>query len=328
MSLNLGSIKTYSATGLTLRNSGVTGDGSDDGSDDEEPSSVNADMENGPHFVTTNTSVSIENKLKALTSQTSKVYTPSLVLSYVRSKMNRLEKKKLEVRLSHLRYIFDTCDETEQFALQDLLIKEMAVVIRQQEVAACGFDLVVRKEFIDRFRNRSKVSLDWQPLEKFPRLIPDRVRRKIQVVKAKHLFDNYTVLYCNPTQEELKTTKEKVIDKDPILFGSFEYDPTNFYFIADWEDPLCDLTFEKFVDQVKQTEPSFELGRVEPLSMKDIVQVKKRAKEQFLLLKSTSAQNWRRNAGLEDISRHPFSWDLVKRTLKALMKSLFNKKKV
>ncbi len=40
--------------------------------------------------------------------------------------------------------------------------------------------------------------------------------------------------------------------KDPILFGWIK-ENNRLYFIADWEDEFCDLTFDEIVDVVGET---------------------------------------------------------------------------
>jgi hypothetical protein len=45
------------------------------------------------------------------------------------------------------------------------------------------------------------------------------------------------------------SSEEKQKMKDPILFGYIK-ETDRLYFIADWEDEYCDLTFDEIVDVI------------------------------------------------------------------------------
>ena len=226
-------------------------------------------------------------------------YSATLVFSYVKSKLTRIEQSRLKSRIARLQYLLETCDETEQFALKDELVRNAAIAIREQECAACGYDRNIDRKTIDRFRKDAKTRIDFDELEKFPRPIPENVRKKIQSVREKGLFDTLWVLYNNPSKEQVKSTKDKIIEKDPILFGTYCYAPDVFYFIADWIDEVCDLTFEQFIERVKAVDPGFDPETVTPLTLKDINAIKDRARQQHDRLKGTTPSNFRSLADQE-----------------------------
>lgn len=236
---------------------------------------------------------------KATTKKERAKYSATLVFSFVKSKLNKIEQGRLKARIARLQYLLEACDETEQQALKDELVTHAAVAIREQEAAACGYDQFVGRDIIDRFRRDAKTQIDFEQLDKFPRPIPDKIRKKIALVREKGLFDELWVLYNNPNQEQLKSTKEKIVEKDPILFGRFVYAPDTFYYIADWIDEVCDLTFEQFIDRVKAVDPDFSVDRVTELTLKDLDAIKERARTQHDRLKTTNVRNWRDIAAQE-----------------------------
>lgn len=97
-------------------------------------------------------------------------------------------------------------------------------------------------------------------LENFPRSIPDENLEDIEKASSLELFDVLLVLYTDLTDEEVNTPAQKEFVKrntDPIVFGMFMNDKLNFrhdrlYFITDWEDEYCDLTFTKMIDKMTE----------------------------------------------------------------------------
>jgi hypothetical protein len=256
-----------------------------------------------------------------------KIYSADLVFSFVKSKLTKLEQKEIMARLKNLQMVIQSCAETGQAALADHMLIEQATGIRQQEVAAAGFDTYVTLEDVNKFRHLSKTQIDFGPLEKFPRPIPKRVRNVISAVRRKGLFDELLVLYHNPTREQVTSTKEKVISKDPIIFGRFSYDPGVLYYIVDWIDEVCDLTMEQFVKSLKQADPSFETMHIAPITQKQAKEIKERAMIKANLLNMTNRSNYRELAAIENLEHAQFSWKTVRTVFTALRKSFQRSRK-
>ena len=53
---------------------------------------------------------------------------------------------------------------------------------------------------------------------------------------------------------------EKSAMKDPVLFG-FINECNRLYYIADWEDELCDLSFEEILDVLGKKDEEVALTR-------------------------------------------------------------------
>lgn len=246
---------------------------------------------------------------------------PGLYLRFVKSKLNPLEKERLASRLTSLQYLLKTTEETCQQGLKDALQKEMAVIVVAQQAAACGYDEVVDSSVIEKYRGLTKTRVDFGLLETFPRPIPKEIRTIISEARRKKLFDYFFVLYHNPTQEQIRSTKDKVIEKDPILFGSFAFDPDKPFYICDWVDELCDLTFDKFVTKVKTVDPEFKPGDVKPLTQKEMEYLRDSVTSKHKNLKNARPSTYRSLAVVSEIESDTFSWDNCLKILKALWKS-------
>ena len=82
------------------------------------------------------------------------------------------------------------------------------------------------------------------------------------IIKAQELgvFDVLLVLYTDLTNEEVNTPAQKEFaarNRDPVVFGMFVEDKINLkhdrlYFVTDWEDEFCDLTFTKMLDKMSE----------------------------------------------------------------------------
>lgn len=70
------------------------------------------------------------------------------------------------------------------------------------------------------------------------------------------VFDNYVILYYDPTGKSFSLTEyekaeEERIKKDPILFGVIK-DSDKLYYIDSWIDDLCDLTWDQVVEKLSE----------------------------------------------------------------------------
>lgn len=101
-------------------------------------------------------------------------------------------------------------------------------------------------------------------LDRFPRTIPLENLERIKEAKGLEIFDDFMVIFTDLTNNVQSTEEEmKFVDrnKDPVVFGYFRHEEaginhSRFYFITDWEDEYCDLTFTKMI--VDMTERGIE----------------------------------------------------------------------
>ena len=227
---------------------------------------------------------------------------PQLYFSYVKSKLSKIEKEKLAKRVQKLRSMVVAADDMNQQALYENLATMLAIAVRESEAFVCGFDKYVQKKDITKFINSVKErTVKFEDLEKFPRIIPADARNKIKSCQEKNIFDKYQIVYVDYTKEELKTSKEKIRAKDPIVFGSFSFQEEILYFIADWVDEYCDITLDKMVESLKRDDPEYSLKKVPELSDRALKSLVQEVKARHERLKGTSPSNYHGQMRQEDV---------------------------
>ena len=117
---------------------------------------------------------------------------------------------------------------------------------------------VDRKKFIDeervvKFAKDCEKGLRLTWMKNYVRAIPDVVMEQKLLVDQHRVFDAYVIMHYDPDAKSIKQTEaEKVAElekkKDPILFGIIQ-GSRKLYFVGDWKDELCDLTFDAFVEK-------------------------------------------------------------------------------
>jgi len=242
---------------------------------------------------------------------------PELIFSFVKSKMTKTQQQALLHRIERIRHIMQTCLETGQKALADEMLLELAGSLHLQEMASFGYDTLILKSDIDKYVKAfdSKVAFDL--LDKFPRPIPPEVRKVIAKVKKLNLFRELWVLYHNPDKKELKSTLDKIVAKDPILFGKGPFQD-RFFYITDWMDEACDLTLDGLIKHLRLADPSFVPGKVDPISVSEAEEIKARAQTKLDSLESTNRGTWKTEATLEHLRSKKLSFKEQFSILKAM----------
>ena len=288
--------------------------------------SVN-DGTTGPYLTTS--SISISNSFNASVGygpqdpedKQSKPH-PELIFTFVKSKMTKTQQKNLLYRIDRLRHVMNTCLETGQKALADEMLLELAGVLSIQACAASGYDTtIMRGDILKYLGHDSKVSFD--TLDKFPRPIPPNIRKIISKVKSSGLFRELWVLYHNPDKTELKSTLDKIVAKDPILFGKGILED-RFFYITDWMDEACDLTLDGLIKHLKLADPSYSPGSIEPLTSEESIAIVERAQAKLDSVKNTGMKTWKTDATVEYLSAAKLS---LSERWKIFMLLLFGGKK-
>lgn len=251
--------------------------------------------------------------------------TAEFYFNHVKTKMTKAQKDDLTARMARLTYILDQAP-TEQYALREEMQKQLAIVYLQQQAAVLGYDTWVSRVAIDEFRSLVEFKRpELVELKNFPRVIPKEPTAELKKAQSAKLFDSFWILTWNPKAEQLATVTDRVVSKDPILFGQFAFDPDVFYFIADWIDETCDLTLSDMVDNLQQVHPDYNVGTIKPLTAEDLQFLVKQAREKHDLLKNTNQGRWKGDAVVGRLAEEPFSWDLTKRVATAVWQQLRKK---
>lgn len=163
--------------------------------------------------------------------------------------------------------IMEQAKITNQTRLANMCATNLELLIKEQNAINHGYTEIINRADFDAWvtdvmeRNKSDSSvlpISSIELSQYPRTIPDDVVEEI--AKAKDIFDDMVVVFTDYTGEAERQVKKEKMDKDPILFGIF-YTKTEsgnvmpskrLYFIADWEDEYCDLTFDELIKDSKK----------------------------------------------------------------------------
>jgi hypothetical protein len=133
-----------------------------------------------------------------------------------------------------------------------LKFKEKLTLIESEiKLRDGGFKHYVTEDNIVKFVLKSVRGLKLDYILKFDRVIPEDVVETKDKAEELLIFDNYVILHYDPESAELlkkevQATEEK---KDPILFGLIK-GSDKLYFIDDWIDEKCDLTFSKLIKSI------------------------------------------------------------------------------
>lgn len=151
------------------------------------------------------------------------------------------------------------------------------VIPKEKELISLGVSKAVYRADIAKFISEHKTrAIKLVSVVDYTRIIPPHAVEQIN--KTKHIFNQFVIVY---TDHSIQAAMEVAKRKDPILFGVFtetvpvmsvqeqrtsgivndaySVSTTNkitvmsdrLYFLADWEDEHCDLTFDQMVREYK-----------------------------------------------------------------------------
>jgi hypothetical protein len=155
-------------------------------------------------------------------------------------------------RITRYENLIIKAHQNGQAALEETLIKGQKRNIIESALAATGFNKFIGEDNVIKFYKECEkgLRLDW--IENFTRDIPDQVIEQKNKADALKIFDNYVVLHYDPNKKAYKLTHEEIQKKkDPILFGVFQ-ESDRLYFIGDWIDENCNLTFDQLTDKLAE----------------------------------------------------------------------------
>ena len=192
----------------------------------------------------------------------------TLYFKYVKSKFKLLENVRMGRRVKVLEKAFDKAAKNGQDMLASKILNEVTYFGRTSVLSAKGIKYMISREDLNKYKRKIKGGhISDTPLQNFTRVIPDKVLKRLEEVKP--LFDSFVIYhYWNEKAEEGSkdmTPDEKSAMRDPVLFGQIKEAPDMLFFVADWEDEFCDLTFDEMVEAMGKeysdvglpTEPDF-----------------------------------------------------------------------
>lgn len=172
----------------------------------------------------------------------------------------KLDEEVLFKNLATIDAIIANSVRLGQKSLLERLAFTREIIEKEQQLLASGFEKYVLKDSVLKFIEKvtPKDSVKIIELERFPRVIPTANADVIEKVKALDIFDEFYVVFTDFTENDYRTEEQKKViarNRDPIVFGAFKLTTQNtihdrMYFITDWEDEYCDLTFLKMIDRM------------------------------------------------------------------------------
>lgn len=191
---------------------------------------------------------------------------PELYFKYVKKKFTTLQRMKIERRLKKLEAAFNKAVESGQNSLGEKMLLEMVRETKESMMLARGIQFKIDKAHLDKHkRNIRGGHISDTRYEKYTRVIPDDVVKRKKEVED--LFDGFIIYHVWDEEAEKKRSKnQKMSDseranmRDPVLFGYIN-ECNDLYFVADWEDEYCDLTFDELVDHLGGDEEEYKLKK-------------------------------------------------------------------
>lgn len=138
-----------------------------------------------------------------------------------------------------------------QEAQIDAICQKIIIDIYESILFVNGYNKYIEFGALEKLKSPGAKVVDIDYIKNFGRVIPnDVVKKKIECDKM-CVFDNYCVMYYDPSGETY--AKPSAAKRDPILFGLINHS-NKLYYIADWEDELCNLTLEKIAEKCSVSE--------------------------------------------------------------------------
>lgn len=141
--------------------------------------------------------------------------------------------------------------ETGQTEALKKLIFVLQTVTKERELLKLGFNQFIYKDAIDAYIDQVSVKpIKITELCNYVRDIPQEIVDKVKLTKE--IFDEFFVVYTDYTSKEDRRVEAAKRERDPILFGVFldrnaHVCNERFYYIGDWIDEYCDLTFDRML---------------------------------------------------------------------------------
>lgn len=162
------------------------------------------------------------------------------------------------------------------------LLADVQAQEREAQLLEIGIDTFVYKDDVTKFLDLTEnKDVKITSLENYVRVIPDEIIAKIE--QTKEYFNRFFVVFTDYTGREEKRIEQEYRNRDPILFGSFIFKDEDgrtedfverMYFLGDWEDEYCDLTFDKFVEKFKAAEGYSPVHKIDiPQTYEDLVKM-------------------------------------------------------
>ena len=185
-----------------------------------------------------------------------KLYEINVIELFDQVKILAGKEKEFKERTEAYMSLIHKATVLNQQAQLEKLISELVIHIYESVLAVSGINHYITMSDLVTLQKKCEKQLDIDYIKNFTRVIPDSVAEKKVLADNLQVFDNYVILYYDPTGKSFSLTEyekaeEERIKKDPILFGVIK-DSDKLYYIDSWIDDLCDLTWDQVVEKLSE----------------------------------------------------------------------------
>jgi hypothetical protein len=162
--------------------------------------------------------------------------------------------KDIGAKIDKFKMMIEQAHVLGQRALEEELTAKWQVYCYEAQLVANGLVRVISEDRVIDFVSECErgLRLDW--IKNFTRMIPGDLAKKKLEIDGLEIFDNYVIMHYDPDNKHNHWTKEQIEKelakkRDPILFGVID-GSRKLYYIGDWKDEYCDLTWEVIADKI------------------------------------------------------------------------------
>ena len=186
------------------------------------------------------------------------------VFSDIKTKLDEIEFAYDDPEESKKVYeILDLVNNTYQDMItHNIVDAQFDIEMAKLELRKSGYNKLISEQDLIKFIRSSEMGLCLSEISSYTKPIPTNVIEKVKEADDTCLFDNFFILYYDPDKVqnifynrsiEKKIEEEKEKQKDPIIFGAV-CGITDLFYIADWEDDNCSLTWDKLISTITKGE--------------------------------------------------------------------------
>ena len=180
------------------------------------------------------------------------------LFSSLKEQQHVVTSTELKKAYDNAQILVDRYTKTGQAKALAKLIYLLKCLEKEQQLIQLGYTQYVYKDAIETYIDNNED--ETRPvkiieLENYSRVIPEDIVKKVE--ETKNIFDEFFVVYTDYTGKEDARVEAERRNKDPILFGVFidinkRVCIERFYYIGDWIDEYCDLTFDKMLTELSK----------------------------------------------------------------------------
>ena len=155
------------------------------------------------------------------------------------------ELDNIDEKIVFLNKIIVSLRATGQTNMLDIAISQKKILELERVLKESSYKKFITEENLVAFTLKCKKGLRLDYIKEFNRIIPESVIKNRDNVEELRVFDNYFILHYDPDVKKVNLVEKK----DPILFGVIK-NSNKLYFIDDWIDEKCDLTYNKIIKEL------------------------------------------------------------------------------